>query len=87
MKKEISGKLKRLAIMKCSIWWVQVSYTLTALSKSQLGRDRKELVPSEILGMYQASTTLLELVCPLSFSHIPKLQLIVHTFYDLLQDE
>jgi DNA polymerase alpha subunit A len=40
----------------------EVSYTLTALSKSQLGRDRKELVPSEILGMYQASTTLLELI-------------------------
>lgn len=40
----------------------EVSYSLTQLAKSQLGRERKELVPSEIPGMYGNSSSLLELI-------------------------
>lgn len=45
-----------------TILHTQVSYSLTQLSKNQLGRDRKELVPSQIPGMYGSSASLLELV-------------------------
>jgi DNA polymerase alpha subunit A len=40
----------------------EVSYSLTQLAKSQLGRDRKELAPSQIPGMYGNSSSLLELI-------------------------
>ncbi|EFJ15342.1 hypothetical protein SELMODRAFT_234261 [Selaginella moellendorffii] len=40
----------------------EVSYTLTQLSKSQLGRERKEISPSEIPNMFQTSSTLFELI-------------------------
>ncbi|EFJ15426.1 hypothetical protein SELMODRAFT_422725 [Selaginella moellendorffii] len=40
----------------------EVSYTLTQLSKSQLGKERKEISPSEIPNMFQTSSTLFELI-------------------------
>lgn len=40
----------------------EVSYSLTQLAKSQLGRERKELMPSQIPGMYGNSSSLLELI-------------------------
>jgi hypothetical protein len=43
--------------------WMQTSYSLTELSRTRLGKERKELVPSEIPNVYQSSSTLLELVC------------------------
>ncbi|KAL2611548.1 hypothetical protein R1flu_023240 [Riccia fluitans] len=40
----------------------QTSYSLTELSRTQLGRERKELAPAEIPAMYETSSSLLELV-------------------------
>ncbi|MCO5579179.1 hypothetical protein L7F22_033032 [Adiantum nelumboides] len=40
----------------------EVSYTLTQLSKTQLGRDRRELQPVDIPRMYDSSTSLREMV-------------------------
>ncbi|BBN16162.1 DNA polymerase alpha subunit A [Marchantia polymorpha subsp. ruderalis] len=40
----------------------QTSYSLTELSRNQLGRERKELVPSDIPAMYGSSASLLELI-------------------------
>ncbi|CAM6100645.1 unnamed protein product [Calypogeia fissa] len=40
----------------------ETSYSLTELSRTRLGRERKELVPSEIPNMYQSSSTLIELI-------------------------
>ncbi|KAI5077505.1 hypothetical protein GOP47_0007329 [Adiantum capillus-veneris] len=40
----------------------EVSYTLTQLAKSQLGRDRRELQPADIPRMYESSTSLKEMV-------------------------
>ncbi|XP_020261450.1 DNA polymerase alpha catalytic subunit [Asparagus officinalis] len=40
----------------------EVSYSLTQLAKSQLDKDRKEIVPHDIPVMFQTSETLLQLV-------------------------
>ncbi|KAL3682848.1 hypothetical protein R1sor_000870 [Riccia sorocarpa] len=40
----------------------QTSYSLTELSRTQLGRERKELAPADIPTMYDTSSSLLELI-------------------------
>lgn len=40
----------------------QVSYSLTQLAKTQLNKDRKEIMPHDIPRMFQKSEFLMELV-------------------------
>ncbi|KAJ8764232.1 hypothetical protein K2173_005972 [Erythroxylum novogranatense] len=40
----------------------EVSYSLTQLAKTQLNKDRKEISPHDVPGMFQASNSLIELI-------------------------
>ena len=46
----------------CNVMPFQVSYSLTQLAKTQLNKDRKEILPHEIPRMFQKSEFLMELV-------------------------
>lgn len=42
--------------------FLQVSYSLTQLAKTQLSKDRKEIAPHDIPRMFRQSESLMELV-------------------------
>lgn len=79
----VSSKLK-LSPSCISICFLQVSYSLTDLSKTQLNRDRKEIAPNDIPKMFQSSKTLVELV---SSSMSPVMSVLCMSWYYHIRDD